>query len=49
MRRCRIVGVLPPGFSGTHRGLLVELFVPPQTFFGSLGYKDHLDQSSGGF
>jgi putative ABC transport system permease protein len=40
----RIAGVLPPGFSGTNRGLLVELFVPPQTFFGSLGYKDHLDQ-----
>ena len=40
----RIVGVLPPGFSGTHRGLLVDLFVPPQTFFGSLGFKDHLDQ-----
>jgi len=39
----RIVGVLPPGFSGTHRGLLVDLFVPPQTFFGSLGFKDHLD------
>ena len=40
----RIVGVLPPGFSGTGRGLLVDLFVPPQTFFGSLGYKDRLDQ-----
>jgi len=40
----RIVGVLPPAFSGTHRGLLVDLFVPPQTFFGSLGFKDHLDQ-----
>jgi predicted permease len=40
----KIVGVLPPGFSGTHRGLLVDLFVPPQTFFGSLGFKDHLDQ-----
>ena len=40
----RIAGVLPPGFSGTHRGLLVDLFVPPQTFFGSLGFKDHLDQ-----
>jgi putative ABC transport system permease protein len=40
----RVVGVLPPGFSGTHRGLLVELFVPPKTFFGSLGYKDRLDQ-----
>jgi putative ABC transport system permease protein len=40
----RIIGVLPPGFSGTHRGLLVDLFVPPQTFFGSLGFKDHLDQ-----
>jgi predicted permease len=45
----RIDGVLPPGFSGTHRGLLVELFVPPQTFFGSLGYKDHLDQSLADF
>ena len=33
----RIVGVLPPDFSGTNRGLLVDLFVPPQTFFGSLG------------
>jgi len=39
-----IIGVLPPGFSGTRRGLLVELFVPPPTFFGSLGYTDHLDQ-----
>ena len=39
----RVIGILPPGFSGTHRGLLVDLFVPPQTFFGSLGFKDHLD------
>jgi len=38
----RIVGVLPPAFSGTQRGLLVDLFVPPQTFFGALGFKDHL-------
>ncbi len=40
----RIVGVLQPGFSDTHRGILVDLFVPPQTFFGSLGYQDRLDQ-----
>jgi len=40
----RIAGVLPPAFSGTHRGLLVDLFVPPQTFFGSLGFRDHLDR-----
>jgi hypothetical protein len=39
-----IRGVLPAGFTGTNRGLLVDLFVPPATFFGSLGYKDHLDQ-----
>lgn len=32
----RVIGVLPPGFTGTNRGLLVEMFMPPQTFFGSL-------------
>jgi len=39
-----ITGVLPAGFTGTNRGALVELFVPPKTFFGSLDFKDHLDQ-----
>ena len=39
-----ITGVLPAGFTGTNRGVLVELFVPPETFFGSLDFKDHLDQ-----
>jgi hypothetical protein len=39
-----IAGILPPGFSGTNRGLLVDLFVPPQTFFGALNFKDHLGQ-----
>ncbi|MGA2134032.1 MAG: FtsX-like permease family protein [Bryobacteraceae bacterium] len=39
----RIIGVLPPAFSGTQRGVLVDLFVPPRTFFGALGFKDHLD------
>ena len=39
----RIMAVLPPAFSGTNRNLVVDLFVPPQTFFGSLGFKDHLD------
>jgi len=38
----RIAGVLPAAFSGPHRGLLVDLFVPPQTFFGSLGFKRDL-------
>jgi predicted permease len=33
----RIVGVLPSDFSGTIRGLLVDLFMPPQTYFGTLG------------
>ena len=32
----RVVGVLPPGFTGTNRGLLVDLFAPPETSFGSL-------------
>jgi len=39
-----VTGVLPAGFTGINRGLLVELFVPPETFFGSLDFKDHLDQ-----
>ena len=39
-----IIGVLPAGFTGTNRGLLVELFVPPKTFFGSLDNKDRMDQ-----
>jgi predicted permease len=33
----RVIAVLPAGFTGTNRGLLVDLFVPPQTSFGSLG------------
>ena len=32
----RVIGVLPAGFSGTNRGLVVDLFAPPQTSFGSL-------------
>ena len=32
----RITGVLPPGFTGSNRGLLVDLFVPQQVEFGSL-------------
>ncbi|HEY2014787.1 MAG TPA: ABC transporter permease [Bryobacteraceae bacterium] len=32
----RILGVLPPGFTGTQRGIAVELFVPMQAFFGSM-------------
>jgi predicted permease len=31
-----VIGVLPPGFSGPLRGLAVDLFVPHQTYFGSL-------------
>jgi predicted permease len=31
-----VIGVLPPGFSGSGRGLAVDLFVPHQTMFGSL-------------
>jgi len=32
----RIIGVLPPGFTGPNRGLLGEMYMPPQTFFGSM-------------
>jgi putative ABC transport system permease protein len=32
----RVIAVLPPGFTGTNRGLLVDLYMPPQTFFGAL-------------
>jgi putative ABC transport system permease protein len=45
----RIAGVLPAAFSGTHRGLVVDLFVPPQTFFGALNFKDHLDHKMADF
>ena len=31
-----VIGVLPPGFSGSERGIAVDLFVPHQTMFGSL-------------
>jgi predicted permease len=31
-----VIGVLPPGFSGSLRGIAVDLFVPHQTYFGSL-------------
>ena len=32
----RIIGVLPAGFTGPNRGLLVDLFAPAQTYFGAL-------------
>jgi putative ABC transport system permease protein len=34
----RIIGVLPPDFTGTNRGLLVETFMPSQTVFGGVGH-----------
>jgi len=45
----RVIGILPPAFMGTQRGIRVDLFVPPQTFFGSLGYKGHLDPTLADF
>jgi putative ABC transport system permease protein len=36
----RIAGVLPPGFTGTNRGLLVDLFVPHQAVFGALHFSE---------
>jgi predicted permease len=32
----RIMGIAPPGFQGTVRGVAGDLFVPHQTFFGGL-------------
>ena len=32
----RIIGILPPDFTGVNRGIAVDLFVPSQTYFGSL-------------
>lgn len=33
----RVIGVLPPNNAGPHRGLVVDLYVPPATFFRTLG------------
>ena len=38
-----VIGVLPPGFSGTERGIAVDLFVPHQALFGSLQMASPLD------
>jgi predicted permease len=38
-----VIGVLPPGFSGSQRGIAVDLFVPHQTLFGSLQMASAVD------
>jgi predicted permease len=40
----RIIGILPPGFTGMNRGIAVDLFVPSQTFFGALAMARPNDQ-----
>ena len=35
-RELRVIGILEPGFTGTNRGVAVDLFVPPATFFRTL-------------
>lgn len=32
----RVIGILPPDFTGMNRGIAVDLFVPAQTYFGAL-------------
>jgi len=32
----RVIGIAPPGFQGTVRGIAVDLFVPHQTYFGAI-------------
>lgn len=38
-----VIGILPPGFQGTQRGLNVDLFVPEQTMFGALRMASAVD------
>ena len=39
----RIIGILPPDFTGVTRGIATDLFVPAQTYFGSLALADAND------
>ena len=41
-----VIGVLPPGFSGTQRGILVDLFVPEQVMFGALRLDSPAERSA---
>jgi putative ABC transport system permease protein len=38
-----VIGIAPPGFQGTERGLNVDLFVPQQTMFGALRMASAVD------
>lgn len=44
-----IAGVLPPGFQGTRRGLVVDLFAPVQSTSGTLTSENRPDASSTDF
>jgi predicted permease len=44
-----VMGVLPPGFSGTLRGVLVDLFVPEQVMFGALHFSSPADPKGNDF
>jgi predicted permease len=41
-----VIGVLPTDFSGTQRGILVDLFVPEQVMFGALHLNSPADRGS---
>jgi len=45
----RVLGVLPPRFSGANRGLAVDLFVPMQTAYGVLRYGSLTDRRNNDF
>jgi len=45
----RVIGVLPPGFSGSNRGLGVDLFVPVQTAYGILRFDSLTDRRNNDF
>jgi predicted permease len=44
-----VMGVLPPGFSGTMRGVLVDLFVPEPVMFGALHFSSPADPKGNDF
>jgi len=44
-----VMGVLPPGFSGTLRGVLVDLFVPEPVMFGALHFSSPADPKGNDF
>ena len=45
----QVMGILPPGFQGNVRGIVVDLFAPEQAAFGSLGQANPSDAKADDF